>query len=156
MQWELDVDNMATVTLFRPVGPEELALIRESDFREFPPRLEGQPVFYPGLHEEYAFMIARNWNAKDPSTGYIGYVTRFQIRADYIARFDVHVVVRRSARNTGYQRTICQSSTRPLSGRSRWLQSSMGRSRDRQERCRARITTSCGNRSEAFTLFKTK
>jgi hypothetical protein len=29
--------------LFRPVGPKELDLIAKSDFREFPPRLEGQP-----------------------------------------------------------------------------------------------------------------
>ncbi len=26
----------------------------------------------------YAMQIARDWNAKDPSTGYRGYVTRFQ------------------------------------------------------------------------------
>jgi len=28
-----------TVTLFRPIGKNELALIEESDFTEFPPRL---------------------------------------------------------------------------------------------------------------------
>jgi len=26
--------------------------IRESGFREFPPRLPGQPIFYPVLNEE--------------------------------------------------------------------------------------------------------
>lgn len=33
---------METVTLFRPVGPKELALIRESGWHEFPPRLPEQ------------------------------------------------------------------------------------------------------------------
>jgi hypothetical protein len=28
-----------TITLFRPVGPVELRLIREANFRAFPPRL---------------------------------------------------------------------------------------------------------------------
>jgi hypothetical protein len=38
-----------TVTLWRPVGPEELALIRAADMRAFPPRLPEQPIFYPVL-----------------------------------------------------------------------------------------------------------
>ncbi len=36
-----------TVTLYRPVGPEELELIRQSGFAAFPPRLPDQPIFYP-------------------------------------------------------------------------------------------------------------
>jgi hypothetical protein len=51
-----------TTTLFRPVGPKELALIAASDFREFPPRLPEQPIFYPVLNEEYGRQIARRWN----------------------------------------------------------------------------------------------
>jgi hypothetical protein len=39
--------------LYRPVGPKELALIAESGFREFPPRLPEQPIFYPVTNEEY-------------------------------------------------------------------------------------------------------
>ncbi|HZH29542.1 MAG TPA: hypothetical protein VEY11_02010 [Pyrinomonadaceae bacterium] len=53
-----------TTTLRHPVGERELQLIRESGFREFPPRLPGQPIFYPVLNEEYAARIARDWNAK--------------------------------------------------------------------------------------------
>ena len=48
-----------TVTLWRPVGPKELALIRESGMRAFPPRLPEQPIFYPVTTEEYATKIAR-------------------------------------------------------------------------------------------------
>jgi hypothetical protein len=36
-----------TVTLWRPTGPEELALVKASGWREWPPRLPGQPIFYP-------------------------------------------------------------------------------------------------------------
>ncbi len=43
-----------TTILYRPVGKQELALIRESGFTAFPPRLSGQPIFYPVLVEEYA------------------------------------------------------------------------------------------------------
>jgi len=38
-------------TLYRPVGQGELDLIRASGFREFPPRLPEQPIFYPVLTE---------------------------------------------------------------------------------------------------------
>lgn len=54
-----------TVTLDRAVGPEEPCLIREAGNLAFPPRLAGQPIFYPVLNKEYAVQIARDWNAKD-------------------------------------------------------------------------------------------
>jgi hypothetical protein len=41
-------------TLNRPVGPAELNLIAASGWKEFPPRLPEQPIFYPVLTEEYA------------------------------------------------------------------------------------------------------
>ncbi len=40
-----------------------------SGWREWPLRLPGQPIFYPVLNEEYATMIARDWNAKHSGTG---------------------------------------------------------------------------------------
>lgn len=33
--------------LYRPVGAKELDLIAASGYREFPPRLPEQPIFYP-------------------------------------------------------------------------------------------------------------
>ena len=80
-----------TITLFRPTGVNELALIRESGYREFPPRLPEQPIFYPVLNEEYAAQIARDWNAATNDTG-IGYVTRFQVKADFLSRYSVKTV----------------------------------------------------------------
>jgi hypothetical protein len=73
-----------TTTLYRPVGPKELALIAASGFREFPPRLPEQPIFYPVLNEEYARQIARDWNVPDSGAGY---VTRFAVRAEFLARY---------------------------------------------------------------------
>ena len=60
-----------TTTLFRPTGEKELALIRTSGWREFPPRLPSQPIFYPVMNEEYATQIARDWNTRDGGTGYV-------------------------------------------------------------------------------------
>ena len=56
-------------TLFRPVGPKELALIAASGYRQFPPRLPEQPIFYPVLNEEYTRQIARDWNVKASGAG---------------------------------------------------------------------------------------
>ena len=78
----------ASVTLWRPVGPEELQLIKDSGLRAFPPRLPEQPIFYPVLSEEYATKIARDWNV--PASG-SGFVTRFKVRKDFLDRYDVHV-----------------------------------------------------------------
>ena len=80
-----------TTTLYRPVGENELRLIRESGFREFPPRLPEQPIFDPVLNEEYATQIARDWNAK-LGAGRRGYVTRFQVRAEFLARYERRTV----------------------------------------------------------------
>jgi hypothetical protein len=69
--------EMKTIVLCRPVGPKELALIAACDYREFPPRLPEQPIFYPVLNEEYARQIARDWNV--PASG-AGYVIRFVLQ----------------------------------------------------------------------------
>lgn len=50
------------MTLWRPVGPAELELIKQSGMRTFPPRLLEQPIFYPVTTEAYAIKIARDWN----------------------------------------------------------------------------------------------
>ena len=80
---------METVTLYRPVGPAELKLIRQSGCREFPARLPHQPIFYPVLSEAYATQIARDWNV--PESG-AGFVTRFQVNAEFLLRYEVHQV----------------------------------------------------------------
>jgi hypothetical protein len=81
-----------TITVYRPVGQKELDLIRQSGSRAFPPRLPTQPIFYPVLNEDYAVQIARDWNTKDAASDYVGYVTCFQVGADFLSRYEVHTV----------------------------------------------------------------
>src|ERR1700741_2437575 len=76
-----------TKTLYRPVGPEELALIRPAGHRPSPPRRREQPIFYPVLSEDYAIKIARDWNV--PASGR-GYVTRFRVAKAFLDRYEVH------------------------------------------------------------------
>ncbi len=80
---------MNTKTLYRPVGPAELELIRDSGWRAFPPRLPEQPIFYPVLNQEYAAQIARDWNVKESGSGF---VTRFDVDAGYLEKFPMQVV----------------------------------------------------------------
>jgi len=75
--------------LYRPVGPKELALIEQSGWKSFPPRLPEQPIFYPVMNEEYAIQIARDWNVSASGSGY---VTRFAVDSSYLSRFTEQVV----------------------------------------------------------------
>jgi hypothetical protein len=80
---------MSTITLYRPVGPKELELIEASGWREFPPRLPDQPIFYPVLNEGYAVQIARDWNVRASGSGF---VTRFEVDAEFVSRYPRQVV----------------------------------------------------------------
>ena len=80
---------MNTITLYRPTGPIELDLVRQSGFRRWPPRLPEQPIFYPVTNEQYAIEIASQWNTKDSK---IGYVTRFQVKAGFMSQFAIQKV----------------------------------------------------------------
>jgi hypothetical protein len=82
-----------TVVLYRPVEPKELELIEKVSWTAFPPRLPEQPIFYPVTNEDYAVQIARDWNAKADG---VGYVTRFEIDAGYVARFERKIVGNRT------------------------------------------------------------
>jgi len=44
------------------------------------------------LTEPYAIQIARDWNTKDAASGFVGYVTRFQVPTDFRARYLVKKV----------------------------------------------------------------
>lgn len=83
---------MNPVTLYRPVGIKELELICESGMKAFPPRLEWQPIFYPVLNSPYAEQIALEWNTRDEFSGYAGFVTAFDLPAEYLEQFEVQTV----------------------------------------------------------------
>lgn len=80
---------METITLYRPVGPAELELIKASGWKAFPPRLPEQPIFYPVTNEAYATQIARDWNVRASGEGF---VTRFAVDAAYVRRYKVENV----------------------------------------------------------------
>jgi hypothetical protein len=44
------------------------------------------------LNEEYATQIARDWNTKDAASGYVGYVTKFDVDVDFLAQYEVQTV----------------------------------------------------------------
>ena len=80
-----------TITLYRPIGKNELALIEQSGFKAFPPRLPEQPIFYPVLNQDYAVQIARNWNAKY-NKDKVGYVTKFEVLKEFLDNYEVKIV----------------------------------------------------------------
>src|SRR5579862_548697 len=82
-------DSVGLLTLYRPVGPDELALIEASGWKAFPPRLPDQPIFYPVMSEEYATQIARDWNVRQSGACF---VTRFHVRAEFAGRYPVQQV----------------------------------------------------------------
>lgn len=77
------------VVMYRPTGPNELALVEASGFRRWPPRLPEQPIFYPVTNERYAMEIATRWNVKDSG---VGYVTRFRVSKEIVDGYAVQKV----------------------------------------------------------------
>ncbi len=80
-----------TVTMYRPVGRNELALIEKSGFTAYPPRLPEQPIFYPVLNEAYARQIAKDWNSRI-NTDKEGYVTRFNVKKATADKYQPEIV----------------------------------------------------------------
>ena len=78
-----------TVVLFRPTGPEELELVKESGYKKWPPRLPGQPIFYPVTNEEYAKQIATQWNIRNSG---LGFVTKFLVKKAFMDRYEIQTV----------------------------------------------------------------
>ena len=77
------------MVLFRPVGLRELELIAASGYREYPPRFAWQPIFYPVVTREYARAIVTQWNSKESEAGHCGFVTEFDVDAEFAARYPV-------------------------------------------------------------------
>jgi hypothetical protein len=80
------------ITLYRPVGANELALIVDSGMKRFPPRLFWQPIFYPVLNFQYAAEIAERWNMHDAESDGVGFVTKFEIPEDFLQTFEIQTV----------------------------------------------------------------
>ncbi len=77
------------MVLFRPVNQAELDLIIATNWRAFPHRLVGQPIFYPVLNEAYATQITREWNV--PSYG-MGHVLKFEVKDAFLSKYEIQKV----------------------------------------------------------------
>jgi hypothetical protein len=75
------------VSLYRPVGLRELALIWDSSFLRFPPGLPQQPYSSPVASLENATKIACEWNVHDEASVYCGFVTSFKVSSSNVSRF---------------------------------------------------------------------
>lgn len=80
---------MDVVILYRPVGEQELELIKASGYKRFPPRLPEQPIFYPVMNEAYAIQINKEWNV--PAYG-SGFVTKFAVQKPFVEKYPVQNV----------------------------------------------------------------
>lgn len=78
--------------LYRPTGQKEYDLVKASAFKEWPPRLPEQPIFYPVTNQKYAEEIASKWNTKDAANGSIGYVTKFHVKQSFLSKYNVETV----------------------------------------------------------------
>lgn len=81
--------QIETITIYRPTGPEELELVKDSGYKKWPPRLPEQPIFYPVTNEQYAIEIARDWNVKASGSGF---VTRFQVNKVFMNKYEIQKV----------------------------------------------------------------
>lgn len=81
-----------TTTLYRPVGKKELELIIDTGWKAFPPRLDWQPIFYPVMNAEYAEEIIMAWNLTDDFSGNCGFVTAFEVDAQFLKQYEVQNV----------------------------------------------------------------
>lgn len=77
------------VVMYRPTGPEEYELVASSGFEKWPPRLEGQPIFYPVTNEKYAREITEQWNIRDSG---VGYLFKFLVQKSFVEKYNVEKV----------------------------------------------------------------
>jgi len=81
-----------TITLYRPVGQIELDKVEQENWKKWPNRLPDQPIFYPVTNELYANEIAEKWNTQDPKNGLVGFVTKFEVKSNFLRKYNIECV----------------------------------------------------------------
>ena len=86
---------MKTTTLYRPVGPKELALIEASDWKAFPPRLPDQPIFYPVMNAQPQRGVTTKPRASEPKRAppWVTHKTTHSIQSPERARHRYSVLI---------------------------------------------------------------
>ncbi len=82
LQYEIQVRQVSTTTVFHPVRADELPLIEQSDWRRFSPRLPDQPVFTLALTWDHARRIADAGSRRRS-------VIRCSVRTTFLNRYQV-------------------------------------------------------------------
>ncbi len=82
------MNTIETVTMYRPCNQAELDLVIESGYKKWPPRLVGQPIFYPVTNEQYAREV-NAWNKMDFAKGY---VTKFHVKKAFVEKYEIQKV----------------------------------------------------------------
>ncbi|MET7835275.1 ADP-ribosylation/crystallin J1 [Micromonospora sediminicola] len=78
-----DVSSDVTTVQWRPLGQQELGLIREAGGRRWPALPPDQTHFFPMLDEGFAIRAAQNWNLFGP----VRYVARFHVETGFLGRY---------------------------------------------------------------------
>jgi hypothetical protein len=81
---------MTTITLYQPVGLEEIQAIKASEWTALPPHDIEQPIFRPVTSEVLAAKLARDWNAAH-TTYRRGYVVRFEVLKGFLDAYETKV-----------------------------------------------------------------
>lgn len=82
------MNNNAYKTLYKSIGLPEWRLIAAEGRKRFHPRLLTKPVFYPALGYEYACRLAKEWNAIDHMSEYVGIVAGFNVHPEFLRKYD--------------------------------------------------------------------
>ncbi len=82
LQYEAQIRQLPTMTVFYPVDPDELLVIEESGWRRFGPRRPDQPVLTLTLGWDHARRLADVGNRRRP-------VIRCNVRTEFLNRYPV-------------------------------------------------------------------
>lgn len=78
-----------TIRLYAPVSPHQLAKVINAGWQDFFPCSDEQKYFFPKLHRGFAEMLARQWEARVYSAGY---VVCLDVRYAFINQFPLETV----------------------------------------------------------------
>ena len=82
------MNNTAYKTLYKSVGLPEWRLIVAEQRKRFHSRLLMKPIFYPSLSFDYACKLAKEWNAIDHLSEYVGLVVGFKVPPDFLDNYE--------------------------------------------------------------------
>lgn len=74
------------ITLYKPLTPQQLAVVITSGWRTFVPEFPEQTHFFAKLHQRYAELIARMWCVSQYSAGYVAV---FEVEDWFIGQYDI-------------------------------------------------------------------